>query len=237
MRFGNPVHGRVGPPGQPDPASGFVVTQSFGESATDYGPHDGLDIDNGAHGGGDVIAMQAGTVYQAFYDAASGGAGIVRIDHGDGWTTGYAHLTGIAVAVGDQVAEGDRLGELDTTGWATGRHLHYDVTRGNIRQDPMPFLNAPAPAEDGGFWMHTYGGADFDHADKPMTTLAGARFRSDTSTDAGILTEFEAGVAMQPHAIVKGQAVNGDDRWYLTWAYANGKYRLGAFHRSTLIPA
>jgi len=235
MRFGNPIPGRIGPPGQPDPSSGFVVTQSFGESATAYGPHDGLDIGNG-QSGDPVLAMAAGTVYQAFYDSASGGAGIVRIDHGDGWTSGYAHLRAIAVSAGEVVGEGDVLGELDTTGWATGAHLHYDITRGNVRQDPWPYANAPAPA-DGGFWMHTYGGADFDHTTARMVTLAGARFRADTTTDAAILEEFSAGQSMTPHAIVKGQSVSGSDRWYLAWAYAGGRYQLGAFHSSVLEPA
>ncbi len=237
MKFGNPVPGRIGPIGKPDAASGFVVTRGYAdESMPQYGPHDGLDIDNGAHGGGPALAMAAGEVYQAFYDAASGGAGIVRIDHGGGWTTGYAHLTAIGVGVGELVELGDELADLDTTGWATGRHLHYDISEGNRRVDPWPYANAMLGSSEG-FWMHTYGGADFDAVNDRFVTLAGARFRADTSTSSDVLTEFGAGVAVQPHALVKGSPVNGDDRWYLAWMYASSKYRMGAFHRSTLSPA
>jgi hypothetical protein len=233
MRFGNPVPGRVGPKGKPDPDSGFVITQGFGDTATQYGPHDGLDIDNGGPSGDPILAMAAGTVYQAFFDSASGGAGIVRIDHGDGWTTGYAHMDAIFVAPGEIVAEGDQIGRLDSTGWVSGPHLHYDVTRHNVREDPAPYLNAPPPSE-GAFWMHTYGGADFEQHTAKHETLAGARFRADTNTDAAIIEEFGAGVVVQPHAVVAGQKVNGSTDWYLAWMYADGRYRMGAFHVSTL---
>jgi murein DD-endopeptidase MepM/ murein hydrolase activator NlpD len=235
MHFGNPVRGLIGPKGKPDPASGYVVTQAFSETATQYGPHDGLDVDNGGPAGDAILAMADGAIYQAFFDGASGGAGIVRIDHGDGWTTGYAHMDAIHVVTGQHVTRGQHIGDLDSTGWVTGPHLHYDVSRHNVRQDPWPFANAPEPAQEGAFWVPTYGGAEFDHYDGAgLDTLAGARFRADTTTAAAILEEFAAGVAVVPHAIVKGQSVNGSDRWYLAWMYTDGRYRLGAFHVSTL---
>jgi murein DD-endopeptidase MepM/ murein hydrolase activator NlpD len=236
MKFGNPIAGRLGALGKPDPDSGWAVTRGFADnSMPQYGPHDGLDVGNGASGGA-VLAMADGTVYQAFFDSASGGAGIVRIDHGDGWTTGYAHMDTIAVRAGQAVRMGAEIGRHDTTGWATGAHLHYDISEGAYRRDPWPYANQLLGSSEG-FWMHTYGGADFDATDKRYKTLAGARFRSDTSTSAGIIEEFSAGVAVSPHAIVKGGSVNGDDRWYLAWMYADNKYRMGAFHRSTLAPA
>jgi len=236
MKFGNPVPGRIGPIGKPDPDSGFVVTRGFAdESMPQYGPHDGLDIDNGGPSGDPVLAMADGDVYQAFFDSASGGAGIIRIDHGDGWTTGYAHMDTIEVGVGDRVALGATIGRLDTTGWATGPHLHYDISEGSRRVDPWPYCNAAIG--EGAFWMHTYGGADFAATNEHYVTLAGARFRADTATTATIHNEFAAGVAVQPHAWVKGASVNGDDQWALAWMYTGGKYRMGAFHRSTLKPA
>jgi len=235
MRFGNPVDGLIGPPGAPDPDSGYVITQGFGDTATPYGPHDGLDVGASPDpSGAPVLAMAAGEVYQAFYDSASGGAGIVRVDHGDGWTSGHAHLKAIAVGVGDQVGTGDKLGELDSTGWVSGPHLHYDISRHGERLDPWPYANQPPEAEEGTFWVHTYGGAEYEHVSGRYTTLAGARFRADTSTSAAILEEFAAGQSMTPHAKVKGGTANGSDRWFLAWAYVDGRYRLGAFHTSTL---
>jgi murein DD-endopeptidase MepM/ murein hydrolase activator NlpD len=146
--FGNPIRGLIGPyGGAPDPDSGFRVTRPYAdESMPQYGPHDGLDIGNG-QSGADILAMADGEVYQAFFDAASGGAGIVRIDHGGGWTTGYAHMSTIRVSAGQRVAKGAHIADLDTTGWATGAHLHYDVTEGGRRRDPWPYCNA-----DSGGW-------------------------------------------------------------------------------------
>ena len=82
--------------------------------------------------------------------------------------------------------------------------------------------------------MHTYGGAEFAQDNKPRETLAGARFRADTNTSAAIIEEFGAGVAVIPHAKVDGASVNGSDQWYLAWMYADGRWRMGAFHSSTL---
>jgi len=231
MIFGNPVPGLIGAPGKPDPTSGFVVTQPFGSTSTQYGPHDGLDIDNGGPSGDPILAMADGTVYQAFFDSASGGAGIVRIDHGDGWSTGYAHMDELYVRVGDHVEQGDHIGSLDSTGWVSGPHLHYDVSHHNVRQDPWPYANAISSEE---LWMRTYSGADFDQHTQQHRTLEGARFRADTTTDAAIFETFGAGVTVQPHAIVTGENVSGSDKWYLAWLYTDGRYRLGALHVSTL---
>jgi len=233
MIFGNPIPGLIGAPGKPDPTSGFVVTQPFGSMATQYGPHDGLDIDNGGPSGDPILAMADGTVYVAFFDGASGGAGIVRIDHGDGWSTGYAHMDELYVRVGDRVEQGDHIGSLDSTGWVSGPHLHYDVSRDDERLDPWPYANASS-SSTGGFWVRTYSGADFEHTTKRYTTLDGARFRADTNTSATIIETFSAGQSMSPHAIVKGEHVNGSDDWLLAWVYADGRYQLGAFHVSTL---
>ena len=139
VAFGNPVKGRIGPVGHPDPSSGMVVTSPFGPRG-DSGNHDGLDIDNGGPSGDPILAMRSGRVYQAFTDQASGGAKIVRIDHGDGWTTGYAHLDRIDVSVGEQVDEGEQIGTLGSTGWVTGPHLHMDTSYQNERRDPWPLL-------------------------------------------------------------------------------------------------
>ena len=139
--FGNPVKGRIGPPGQPDPISRFVVTRAFGDgSLPQYGTHDGLDIDNGGPAGDPIIAIDPGTVYQSFFDSGSGGAGIVRINHGGGWTSGYAHMNRLDVRVGQEVNRGQQLGPLDSTGWVTGPHLHFDTTYNGVRVDPWPRL-------------------------------------------------------------------------------------------------
>ncbi len=153
MKFGNPVIGRIGPLHVPDPESRFVVTRVFADmSFPQFGSHDGLDIDNGGQPGDPILAMADGRVTRAGFDAASAGAGIVRIDHGDAWSTGYAHLETILVVSGTLLIRGQQIGTLGQTGHATGPHLHFDISRG-LRLDPWPLLHQNQPESDEEAWM------------------------------------------------------------------------------------
>ncbi len=86
-----------------------------------------------------VLAAQGGTVVAA---GRSGGYGKrLVIDHGNGYSTLYAHLRRIRVAEGDTVSAGDLVGRVGTTGLSTGPHLHFEVMVGAIRLDPLLFLD------------------------------------------------------------------------------------------------
>jgi murein DD-endopeptidase MepM/ murein hydrolase activator NlpD len=139
MLFGNPVRGRIGRLGHPDPVSRFVVTRAFNDgSFPQFGPHDGLDIDNGAPSGDPIVAMADGKVSVVRLDAS--GAKIVRIAHADGFSTGYAHLQDFLVAVGRTVVRGQQIGTLGGTGFVTAPHLHFDISLHGQRRDPWPLL-------------------------------------------------------------------------------------------------
>lgn len=128
------------PVAEPFPGE-FVVTRPFGDmSFPQYGAHDGLDIDNGGPAGDPIYAIANGQVVKALFDQAAGGAGIVRIDHGNGWSSGYAHLDRIDVHWLQNVVKGQVIGALGSTGWVTGPHLHFDISLNGIRQDPLPLL-------------------------------------------------------------------------------------------------
>jgi murein DD-endopeptidase MepM/ murein hydrolase activator NlpD len=87
-----------------------------------------------------VRATAAGVVTEA---GNSGGYGImVEIDHGNGLTTRYAHLSSISVKVGDRVATGAVVGHVGTTGRSTGPHLHYEVRVDGEAIDPMRYIRA-----------------------------------------------------------------------------------------------
>jgi murein DD-endopeptidase MepM/ murein hydrolase activator NlpD len=62
------------------------------------------------------------------------------VDHGDGTTTLYAHLSEIKVVQGQQVAQGQLLGYGGSTGYATGNHLHFEIHVGDSVVDPLLFL-------------------------------------------------------------------------------------------------
>jgi murein DD-endopeptidase MepM/ murein hydrolase activator NlpD len=62
------------------------------------------------------------------------------IDHGNGLTSLYAHMSSIAVAVGKTVNRGDTIGNVGSTGRSTGPHLHFEIRRGGELLDPLQFL-------------------------------------------------------------------------------------------------
>lgn len=98
--------------------------------------HDGLDI--GVGQGTPVNAASAGTVVLA---SRYGGYGLaIKIDHGRGLVTLYAHLSQIDVEVGQKVAAGQHIGYSGNTGTSTGPHLHFSVLLNGSPTDPGPFL-------------------------------------------------------------------------------------------------
>lgn len=230
MIFDNPVRGRIGSP-DADPESGFRLTRAFADgSLPQYGPHDGLDIGNG-RSGDPVVAMASGTVYQAFFDSASGGAAIVRVDHGNGWTSGYAHMSTISVRTGQVVAAGAELGKLDTTGWASGAHLHFDTSEGNSRRDPWPLLrqNQPASVEDmeilGTFERTAYGRTVAVDASAPAALHTEPRASSPT------LAEYPQGTGIPGTLIVSNEGAE----WAVAILWVAGKgYCLGYIHEKEL---
>jgi murein DD-endopeptidase MepM/ murein hydrolase activator NlpD len=67
---------------------------------------------------------------------------MVEIDHGNGITTRYGHLSEINVTVGQVVAKDAIIGHTGSTGRSTGPHLHYEVRVDGAPIDPMTFINA-----------------------------------------------------------------------------------------------
>ena len=150
MLFGNPVRGRIGRPNHPDPESGFVVTRAFNDGTfPQFGPHDGLDVDNGGPPGDPIVAMAIGTVVAAFTD--DHGARIIRLQHARSFSTGYAHLEDVFVVLGQKMTRGQQIGTLGSTGFVTGPHLHFDISRSGKRLDPWPLLEQNHPRKED--WM------------------------------------------------------------------------------------
>jgi murein DD-endopeptidase MepM/ murein hydrolase activator NlpD len=122
--------------GEIDLASGFGVRlDPFSGSPA---MHTGIDI----HGdvGEAVRATADGTVSAAGW---SGGYGrSIDVDHGNGLSTRYAHLSSIDVRVGQGVKTGQIIGRLGTSGRSTGPHLHYETRVRGEALDPQKFLRA-----------------------------------------------------------------------------------------------
>lgn len=118
-----------------------VITSYFGgretgiSGASSY--HLGLDIANGY--GTAICAADGGTVTWAGWN--SGGYGyLVIIDHGNGYSTYYAHNSSVIVSVGDHVYQGQQVARMGSTGISSGSHCHFAVLRNNTFVDPMNYL-------------------------------------------------------------------------------------------------
>ncbi|MGD1845695.1 MAG: M23 family metallopeptidase [Salibacteraceae bacterium] len=106
--------------------------------------HYGIDFT--AKTGTEIYATADGGINKA--NRISGFGNHVRIDHGYGYLTLYAHLSKIAVKKGQRVKRGDVIGYVGNTGKSTGPHLHYEVHKNGHPINPVNFFfNDLTPAE------------------------------------------------------------------------------------------
>ncbi len=110
--------------------------------ARSYEFHSGMDIDGNR--GDMVVAPANGIVTNA--DWQGGYGNMIEIDHGNGLTTRYGHLSQIGVQVGDQIQRGQLIGLVGSTGRSTGPHLHYELRLNDKPINPRRFL-PPVPTE------------------------------------------------------------------------------------------
>jgi murein DD-endopeptidase MepM/ murein hydrolase activator NlpD len=124
------------------PLSESIITSGFGARLDPFlgrpAIHPGVDF--AALQGSPAHATAAGTVIVAGYNGGYGNE--VEIDHGNGITTRYGHLSEIDVQVGQIVSKGAVVGKTGSTGRSTGPHLHYEVRVDGAAIDPMTFINA-----------------------------------------------------------------------------------------------
>lgn len=114
------------------PAAGYV-SQGY------WGGHPAIDIAGSV--GSTVTAADGGYVVLAGGGWNGGYGNQVIIDHGNGFTTLYAHLNSIFVSPGMTVSKGQQLGTMGSTGNSTGPHLHLEVRYGGVPYNPANYLN------------------------------------------------------------------------------------------------
>lgn len=113
-------------------------------SVSGWGFHGGIDLagGNGALHGAPVYATRAGKVITAV--TSNSGYGIyVLIDHGDGYSSLYAHMSVRYVSAGDVVAKGQMIGKVGDTGNSQGAHLHFEIRYYGEKKDPMNYVKNP----------------------------------------------------------------------------------------------
>lgn len=124
------------------PAPSADITSTFGNRQDPFlgrpAFHAGIDFRTPT--GTPIHAAGAGVVVSA---GRNGGYGnMVEIDHGNGITTRYAHLSRVLVDDGDKVKAGAVIGKAGSTGRSTGPHLHYEIRRNGNAVNPLRFIKA-----------------------------------------------------------------------------------------------
>ncbi|HEV2285447.1 MAG TPA: M23 family metallopeptidase [Steroidobacteraceae bacterium] len=122
------------------PVSSGYISSYFGERAD---PFDGLEkfhkgVDFAGNLGSDVVAVAAGVITWA--GERSGYGKLIEINHGDGYSTRYAHNERTLVAVGQTVKRGESIALMGSTGHSTGPHVHFEVLHNGRQVDPLSFI-------------------------------------------------------------------------------------------------
>jgi murein DD-endopeptidase MepM/ murein hydrolase activator NlpD len=125
-----------------NPAPGRAISSTFGVRKDPLlgtpAHHSGMDFR--APVGAPARASAAGTVVKAGWNGGYGR--MVEIEHSNGFTTRYAHLSKIGVKEGQVVSRGQEIGRVGSSGRSTGPHLHYEIRRDGEAIDPLRFLKA-----------------------------------------------------------------------------------------------
>jgi murein DD-endopeptidase MepM/ murein hydrolase activator NlpD len=124
------------------PIANAPVTSRFGARLDPFlgkpAMHTGVDFR--APSGYPIRATAGGTVLTAEWTGGYGN--MVEIDHGNGLTTRYAHLSRILVHPGEVLSRGAVVGRAGSTGRSTGPHVHYEIRIDGEAIDPMRYIRA-----------------------------------------------------------------------------------------------
>lgn len=118
-----------------------VISSGFGMRADPFNGraikfHPGIDI--AAPLGTEVYAARSGRVAQAGWSDVYGN--YVLIVHDNEWETLYGHLSKILVTVGQKLVTGDIVGKVGSTGISTGPHLHFEIRKRGVAENPLDLL-------------------------------------------------------------------------------------------------
>lgn len=124
------------------PVPGFYyISSDYYDTVNRNSMHGAIDIAGSGIYGAKVVAADDGEVIFANASGYGGGYGIyVIIDHGNGKSTLYAHMSSLAVQKGQTVKKGQTIGYVGSTGLSTGPHLHFETRLYGKKYNPMDEL-------------------------------------------------------------------------------------------------
>ncbi len=117
------------------PTTAHYISSRYGWRSEGF--HTGTDIAGKA--GDPIYAYKSGLV--TFSGWNSNGYGyLIKIDHGNGVSTWYAHCSKLYVTAGETVNQGDTIAAMGSTGYSTGNHLHFEVRINGSSVDSYPYI-------------------------------------------------------------------------------------------------
>nr|DAW50961.1 MAG TPA: 43 kDa tail protein [Caudoviricetes sp.] len=114
-----------------------IITSPFGPRWGSF--HYGTDLSYGGCNGDIIKAARAGKV--TFAGSSGTYGNLVKISHGGGVETRYAHCSSFIVSAGDQVKAGQAIARIGTTGRSTGPHLHFEIRFNGTSKNPMNYVS------------------------------------------------------------------------------------------------
>lgn len=163
-----------------------------------------------AHSDGKVVFCQTGHKNNKNATGNASYGNCVKIDHGFGYTTLYAHLDTVTVKNGENVKEGQVIGTMGNTGRSFGMHLHFEVRVDNKHIDPTPYLEADLPIS--GKIHVTYKA----YTDKWLPEVVDCNDK-DTNGYAGIQGKAMTALMAKPSKGTLKYRVHLVDRGWLPW--------------------
>ena len=112
---------------------GYRIHPVYGDWRFHYG------VDLAAPMGTPIVATRAGVVKTTTNESSSGY--YVTIDHQDGFSSKYLHMTHYIVSPGQKVSAGQTIGYVGSTGTSTGAHLHFSILYNGTHVNPAKYIN------------------------------------------------------------------------------------------------
>jgi murein DD-endopeptidase MepM/ murein hydrolase activator NlpD len=136
--LGRQLSADIKPTGRPV-REGYISSY-FGERMDPFNGEEAMHkgVDFASDAGADVLAVASGVVTWA--GPREGYGNLVEINHGNGYSTRYAHSAQTLVHVGDEVQRGQAIAVVGSTGRSTGPHVHFEVVKEGHQIDPMVYV-------------------------------------------------------------------------------------------------
>lgn len=199
-----------------------------GQTRTDHSPANAIDFNRTDDLGDPVVASAAGKVVTVRDLGGTSYGKYVVVDHGNGWTTYYAHLNSFAVTVGEAVSTGERIGTVGSTGGSTGPHLHFEQRKDGVVQK-IVFNGAQAYYWGSKSYTSKNACSGATYTGTVNTSGANLTVRSGPGTGYAAVGSVADGSTVKFTCQKKGESVTGTYGTSALWDYIGTGYVSDAY--------